>query len=218
MSAVASRLGNGRPQPPRRSRAQRAHGRSRRDHPDDAGGDRRQRRHRRRARDVVGVHLRGASRRHDRRRGLPGDLRYGRPDSADDDRRRAGRSRDRDLSRGVRADRARRFARLVRVCIANLAGVPSIVFGLFGLGFFISTVGKGIDAAAYGGQVTYAKPSLDLGFVDPRRCSLCPSSSWRPRRLFAPCRARCATPAWRSAQRSSRRSCGSCCLRRRAGS
>ena len=34
-------------------------------------------------------------------------------------------------------------ARLVRVCIANLAGVPSIVFGLFGLGFFISTVGHG---------------------------------------------------------------------------
>jgi phosphate transport system permease protein len=52
------------------------------------------------------------------------------------------------------------LARLIRVCVANLAGVPSIVFGLFGLGFFISTVGKGIDAVAFGGQATYAKPCL----------------------------------------------------------
>ena len=53
-----------------------------------------------------------------------------------------------------------RLARLVNVCIANLAGVPSIVFGLFGLGFFIATVGRGIDVAAFGGQPTYGKPSL----------------------------------------------------------
>jgi phosphate transport system permease protein len=53
-----------------------------------------------------------------------------------------------------------RTARVIRVCIANLAGVPSIVFGLFGLGFFISTVGRGIDAAAFGGQPTYGQPSL----------------------------------------------------------
>jgi phosphate transport system permease protein len=53
-----------------------------------------------------------------------------------------------------------RLARIIRVCIANLAGVPSIVFGLFGLGFFIATVGHAIDAAAYGGQPTYGKPSL----------------------------------------------------------
>jgi len=53
-----------------------------------------------------------------------------------------------------------RFARAIRVCIANLAGVPSIVFGLFGLGFFIATVGHGIDAAAFGGRPTYGTPSL----------------------------------------------------------
>jgi phosphate transport system permease protein len=51
-------------------------------------------------------------------------------------------------------------ARLVRICIANLAGVPSIVFGLFGLGFFVSTVGKGIDTVAFGGRVTYGQPAL----------------------------------------------------------
>jgi phosphate transport system permease protein len=53
-----------------------------------------------------------------------------------------------------------RIARLVRVCIANLAGIPSIVFGLFGLGFFIATVGKGIDRLAFDGQVTYGQPCL----------------------------------------------------------
>ncbi len=53
-----------------------------------------------------------------------------------------------------------RLARLVRLCIANLAGVPSIVFGLFGLGFFISTIGRGIDRAAFGGRLTYGQPSL----------------------------------------------------------
>jgi phosphate transport system permease protein len=53
-----------------------------------------------------------------------------------------------------------RLARLVRVCVANLAGVPSIVFGLFGLGFFISTVGRGIDGAAYGGHGVYGRPCL----------------------------------------------------------
>jgi phosphate transport system permease protein len=53
-----------------------------------------------------------------------------------------------------------KLARVVRVCIANLAGVPSIVFGLFGLGFFIATVGKAIDQVAYGGNLVYGKPSI----------------------------------------------------------
>jgi phosphate transport system permease protein len=35
--------------------------------------------------------------------------------------------------------------RLVRIAVANLAGVPSIVFGLFGLGFFVYTVGGSLD-------------------------------------------------------------------------
>lgn len=53
-----------------------------------------------------------------------------------------------------------RLAKLVRVCIANLAGVPSIVFGLFGLGFFIATIGRGVDGAFFGGTTVYGKPCL----------------------------------------------------------
>jgi phosphate transport system permease protein len=35
--------------------------------------------------------------------------------------------------------------RAVRIAVNNLAGVPSIVFGVFGLGFFIYIIGGGID-------------------------------------------------------------------------
>ena len=37
------------------------------------------------------------------------------------------------------------MVRLVRIAVNNLAGVPSIVFGVFGLGFFIYTVGGTLD-------------------------------------------------------------------------
>jgi phosphate transport system permease protein len=37
------------------------------------------------------------------------------------------------------------LVRTVRVAVNNLAGVPSIVFGVFGLGFFVYFVGGGID-------------------------------------------------------------------------
>ncbi|CAM3937975.1 phosphate ABC transporter permease PstA [Corallococcus sp. ZKHCc1 1396] len=53
-----------------------------------------------------------------------------------------------------------KLARLVRVAVANLAGVPSIVFGLFGLGFFILFVGKGLDRALGYEQLHWAQPGI----------------------------------------------------------
>jgi phosphate transport system permease protein len=38
-----------------------------------------------------------------------------------------------------------RMVSLVKICVNNLAGVPSIVYGVFGLGFFAYIVGGGID-------------------------------------------------------------------------
>jgi phosphate transport system permease protein len=51
------------------------------------------------------------------------------------------------------------FTRAVRFSVNNLAGVPSIVFGLFGLGFFIQFVGRGVDRAL-GLDVVWGQPSL----------------------------------------------------------
>jgi phosphate transport system permease protein len=41
------------------------------------------------------------------------------------------------------------LVRTVRIAVNNLAGVPSIVFGVFGLGFFVYFVGGGIDRLFY---------------------------------------------------------------------
>jgi len=41
------------------------------------------------------------------------------------------------------------FTRFIRVAVNNLAGVPSIVYGVFGLGFFVYTLGGGIDRLFY---------------------------------------------------------------------
>jgi phosphate transport system permease protein len=53
-----------------------------------------------------------------------------------------------------------RLARLVRGAVHNLAGVPSIVFGLFGLGFFVRFLGHTIDTVAFDGDLVYGQPAL----------------------------------------------------------
>ncbi|MDC8830101.1 phosphate ABC transporter permease PstA [Alteromonas gilva] len=37
------------------------------------------------------------------------------------------------------------FTSVIRICVSNMAGVPSIVYGVFGLGFFVYSVGGSID-------------------------------------------------------------------------
>ncbi|MEW6302229.1 MAG: phosphate ABC transporter permease PstA [Verrucomicrobiota bacterium] len=54
------------------------------------------------------------------------------------------------------------WTRIIRGAVNNLAGVPSIVFGLFGLGFFISFIGGTIDEVIYPNnpEPIWGKPAL----------------------------------------------------------
>lgn len=55
------------------------------------------------------------------------------------------------------------FTRLIRVAVINLAGVPSIVYGVFGLGFFVYTIGASIDQLFYAERLpapTFGTPGL----------------------------------------------------------
>lgn len=53
------------------------------------------------------------------------------------------------------------WTRIIRGAVNNLAGVPSIVFGLFGLGFFISFVGGTIDdSVIHSVEPMWGKPAI----------------------------------------------------------
>ena len=49
-----------------------------------------------------------------------------------------------------------KFVSLLRTCISSLAGVPSIVFGLFGLAFFINTIHVSESKSVMAGSLTLA--------------------------------------------------------------
>lgn len=51
------------------------------------------------------------------------------------------------------------FLKIIRISVYNLAGVPSIVYGVFGLGFFVYTLGGNIDELFY----TESLPSPTFG-------------------------------------------------------
>lgn len=56
-----------------------------------------------------------------------------------------------------------RFTRILRIAVVNLAGVPSIVYGVFGLGFFVYTVGGSIDQVLFSNRLpapTFGTPGL----------------------------------------------------------
>ena len=60
------------------------------------------------------------------------------------------------------APKKSKVVQLVRLAIQNLAGVPAIVYGLFGLGFFVHFVGGGIDKVLFGGPTSpiYGQPAI----------------------------------------------------------
>lgn len=53
-----------------------------------------------------------------------------------------------------------KFAAAVRFSVRTLAVVPSIIFGLFGLGFFIQFIGTGIDKTFNAGQLHWGQPNI----------------------------------------------------------
>ncbi len=55
------------------------------------------------------------------------------------------------------------FTRLVRIAVNNLAGVPSVVYGVFGLGFFVYFLGGSIDQLFFKASLpapTFGTPGL----------------------------------------------------------
>lgn len=56
--------------------------------------------------------------------------------------------------------RGSKIAQFIRFAVNTLAGIPAIVFGLFGLGFFIQFTGKGLDALFSGGKLVWAQPNI----------------------------------------------------------
>jgi phosphate transport system permease protein len=56
--------------------------------------------------------------------------------------------------------RGSKIAQFIRFAVNTLAGIPAIVFGLFGLGFFIQFTGKGLDNLFHGGQLVWAQPNI----------------------------------------------------------
>jgi phosphate transport system permease protein len=52
---------------------------------------------------------------------------------------------------------------IVRIAVNNLAGVPSIVYGVFGLGFFCYIVGGGIDEIFFAADLADGNPTFGKG-------------------------------------------------------
>ena len=52
------------------------------------------------------------------------------------------------------------LAKTIRFAVKTLAVVPSIIFGLFGLGFFIGFAGKNIDGIFNGGELRWGQPNI----------------------------------------------------------
>ena len=57
------------------------------------------------------------------------------------------------------------FVRLVRIAVNNLAGIPSIVYGIFGLGFFVYGIGAMLDQWFFPERVAAGTPTFGTGGI-----------------------------------------------------
>ena len=95
------------------------------------------------------------------------------------------------------------FTRIVNLAVVNLAGVPSIVHALFGVGAFVMFAGMGGSVLA--ASCTLAVMTLPVIITSTREA-------------LAACRWRFARPAGTWAPAAGRRSARSCCPTRSAAS
>lgn len=95
-----------------------------------------------------------------------------------------------------------RLARLIRINVRNLAGVPSIVYGILGLTIFVK----------FAGGITGDAPSSPV--ASPCRSWCCQSSSSRRRRHCARSLAPSAKVPWEWGPRNGRPCGRTCCPRR----
>ncbi len=56
--------------------------------------------------------------------------------------------------------RQSKMAQVIRFAVNTLAGIPAIVFGLFGLGFFVQFSGNSLDKIFYHGALHWAQPNI----------------------------------------------------------
>jgi phosphate transport system permease protein len=56
--------------------------------------------------------------------------------------------------------RGSKLAQFIRFAVNTLAGIPAVVFGLFGLGFFVNFAGKGMDSMFSDGKLVWAQPNI----------------------------------------------------------
>jgi len=95
----------------------------------------------------------------------------------------------------------------------HLAGVPSIVFGVFGLGFFVYAVGGTIDQLFYSSKLPtpLTAPAASSGPPSHWRCSRCLWWSWPRKKPWPPCLGTNVKRAWPWAPPSGRPSGMWCC-------
>jgi phosphate transport system permease protein len=57
------------------------------------------------------------------------------------------------------------LVRIVRIAVNNLAGIPSIVYGIFGLGFFVYGIGGQIDRWFFPAEAAAGTPTFGTGGI-----------------------------------------------------